>query len=74
MIMNLKKNRSFFLGAGFSAEAGIPLTAALLTQAMKIFEVECPGIFWRVNNYARECTLTPDGQEVDYSKVDFSDR
>ena len=71
--MNIKSNRSFFLGAGFSAEAGIPLTATLLVEAMKKFEIECPDIFWRVNNYARECTLTPEDDDVDYSKVDFSE-
>jgi hypothetical protein len=71
--LNIKSNRSFFLGAGFSAEAGIPLTAELLTKTMKKFEEECPGIFWRVNNYARECTLTPENEDVDYSKVDFSE-
>lgn len=71
--MNIKNNRSFFLGAGFSAEAGIPLTAELLVKAMQKFQEECPGIFWRVNNYAHECTLTPEGQDVDYSKVDFSE-
>jgi hypothetical protein len=69
----MKINRLFFLGAGFSTEAGIPLTAELLTKAMKKFEEECPGIFWRVNNYARECTLTPEDEDVDYSKVDFSE-
>ena len=71
--MNIKNNRSFFLGAGFSVEAGIPLTAELLTKAMKKFEEECPGIFWRVSNYARECTLTPETEDVDYAKVDFSE-
>jgi len=71
--LNIKNNRSFFLGAGFSAEAGIPLTAELLTKAMKKFENECPGIFWRVNNYARECTQTPENEDIDYSKVDFSE-
>lgn len=70
--MNIKSNRTFILGAGFSAAAGVPLTVELLAKAMKKFEAECNGIFWRVNNYAREYTLTPEGQEVNYSQVDFS--
>lgn len=68
----VKKNRVFILGAGFSASAGIPLTESLLDKAMKKFSDECPGIFARVDNYAKEATENIDG-EVDYSRVDFSD-
>jgi len=60
------------LGAGFSAGAGIPLTVELLQLAMKKFSDECPGLFQRVDNYARECTQYYGEDELDYSKVDFS--
>lgn len=60
------------MGAGFSAGAGIPLTVKLLQLAMKKFSEECPGLFQRVDNYARECTQYNGNDELDYSKVDFS--
>ncbi len=65
------KNRLFILGAGFSANAGIPLTDKLLKLTMSKFADECPGLYERVNNYAQTCFST-DGQ-LDYSKVNFSD-
>ena len=68
----VKKNRVFILGAGFSAAAGVPLTASLLDKALKKFAAECPGIFSRVDGYAKESTENVD-LEVDYSKIDFSD-
>jgi hypothetical protein len=69
---NVNKNRVFFLGAGFSAAAGIPLTSSLLQKAMMKFSIECPGIYARVDGYAQECTENVVGG-FDYSKVDFSD-
>lgn len=69
---NVRKNRVFILGAGFSAAAGVPLTAALLDKTMKKFSAECPGTFKRVDGYAKTSTENIDG-EVDYSSVDFSD-
>ena len=60
------------MGAGFSASADIPLTVKLLQLAMKKFSQECPGLFQRVDNYARECTQYHGDDELDYSKVDFS--
>lgn len=66
-------NRTFILGAGFSAAAGVPLTAELLTKAMEIFEIECNGIYQRVNNYARECFQVQESEKIDYSKVGFSE-
>lgn len=50
---HLRRNRVFILGAGFSAGAGIPLTEGLLAKAMKTFSIECPGIYSRVENYAK---------------------
>lgn len=64
------RGRVFILGAGFSAEARIPLTAPLLYKAMQKFSQECPGIYERVNNYAKECVGDVDNA-VDYSKAGF---
>ncbi|PKH91162.1 hypothetical protein CXF76_12935 [Pseudoalteromonas sp. 78C3] len=69
----IRKSRTFILGAGFSAGAGVPLTAELLSKAMNKFENECNGIFQRVNNYAKECFEIDESDEVDYSKVGFSE-
>ena len=66
----IKRNRLFILGAGFSAAAGVPLTATLLKKAMGKFAAECPGIFSRVDRYARESTGNFDG-DVDYTKEGF---
>jgi hypothetical protein len=68
----VKQNRVFVLGAGFSAEAGIPLTQELLVLAMDKFSIECPGIFSRVENYAKECTGSTEGS-LDLSKISFSE-
>lgn len=68
----VKKNRVFILGAGFSVAAGVPLTASLLDKTMKKFSAECPGIFSRVDGYAKESAENIDG-EVDYASIDFSD-
>ncbi|MEP1383094.1 MAG: hypothetical protein ABJK64_04800 [Paraglaciecola sp.] len=69
----VRRCRTFILGAGFSAGAGVPLTAELLSKAMAKFEIECNGIFQRVNNYARECFQIKDDDVVDYSIVGFSE-
>jgi len=68
----VKRNRVFILGAGFSAEAGVPLTERLLADAMKKFSNECPGIYSRVENYAKECIGASDG-DLDLSRVSFSE-
>ena len=68
----IRSSRLFILGAGFSAEAGIPMIGQLLAKAMKSFRLECPGIFERVNNYAKTCFCVND-KELDYSKVNFAD-
>lgn len=68
----VKQNRVFILGAGFSAAAGIPLTEELLSRAMKKFSIECPGIYSRVENYAKECAGSTD-QDLDLSSISFSE-
>lgn len=70
-IQRIKQNRLFILGAGFSAAAGIPMIGQLLFDSMQLFRRECPGLFERVNNYARTCFSSE--QEVDYTQVSFSD-
>jgi len=67
----VKRNRVFILGAGFSAAAGIPLTEELLARAMEKFSFECPGIYSRVENYAKECTGST-GNDLDLSAISFS--
>ncbi|MBB3169961.1 hypothetical protein [Simiduia aestuariiviva] len=69
----VRKNRVFILGAGFSADAGIPLTAPLLKHAMHKFSEECNGIFQRVDAYAHVCVEEYGGEDLDYLSVDFSD-
>jgi hypothetical protein len=46
--------RIFFLGAGFSAGAGVPLTNKLLPRAARIFQDEAPDLYDRVNGFARD--------------------
>lgn len=70
-IQRVKQNRLFILGAGFSAAAGIPMIGQLLFDSMQLFKLECPGLFERVNNYAKICFSSE--QEVDYTQVNFSD-
>jgi hypothetical protein len=67
-----RKRRVFILGAGFSASAGIPLTATLLETAMKTFATECPGIYERVCNYTRDIQWDDDGSP-NFSNVGFPD-
>jgi hypothetical protein len=68
----VKQNRVFILGAGFSAAAGIPLTQELLAMAMEKFSTECPGIYARVANYAKECISSTE-ELLDMRQVSFSD-
>lgn len=67
-----RKRRVFILGAGFSAAAGIPMTATLLATAMKTFAAECPGIYQRVCNYAVDIQWEKEA-EPDFSTISFSD-
>jgi hypothetical protein len=67
-----RKRRVFVLGAGFSASAGIPLTATLLKAAMEMLAAECPGIFQRVSNYALDIQWERT-DHPDFSTIGFSD-
>jgi hypothetical protein len=70
----MRKRRVFILGAGFSAAAGIPLTSALLRDAMCIFKDECNGIFQRVDGYSRDIEWQcKDEDDIDYSQISFSE-
>lgn len=62
------QNRVFILGAGFSASAGVPLTDQLLTDALGKFSDECPGIYSRVENYAK-AAIGESGEDLDLSKL-----
>ena len=68
----VRRNRVFILGAGFSAGAGVPLTEELLVSAMRKFSIECPGIYARVENYAKESIGSIDAA-LDASRVSFSE-
>jgi hypothetical protein len=67
-----RKRRVFILGAGFSAAAGIPMINTLLSEAMKTFKAECPGIYQRVCNYALDIQWDREN-EPDFSHISFSD-
>lgn len=68
----VRPNRVFILGAGFSADAGIPLTNKLLIDSMRKFQNECPGIYSRVENYSKESIGSLD-QELDLTQVKLAD-
>jgi hypothetical protein len=68
----IHKCRVFILGAGFSAAAGVPLTVALLGEALQMFAAECPGIYARVEGYAKEATGAT-GTDLDLSHLSFSE-
>lgn len=68
----IKSNRLFILGAGFSAGAGVPLTNRLLPLAMEKLRKEYPEFFLRVDGYAHECaSLLDDEIPLDYGGNDF---
>lgn len=69
---NFKKNRLFIIGAGFSVDAGIPLTEELLTKSLRKFSSECPGVFSRVHHYASILSGVPD-DDFECSNLKFSD-
>ena len=51
----VRASRVFFLGSGFSAQAGVPMTSPLFKEAMQLFAAECPGLFKRVDRYVKGC-------------------
>lgn len=69
-IQRIKQNRLFILGAGFSADAGIPMINKLLSDSMQLFKSESRGLFERINQYARICFAE---NVIDYTQVNFSD-
>jgi len=71
----VRGNRCFVLGAGFSAAAGVPLTGPLLAAAMSLFRTESPGLYARLEGYAREAFVAPSttGEHLDFSKLSFAD-
>jgi hypothetical protein len=67
-----QKCRIFVLGAGFSAAAGIPMTASVLDQAMRLFNLQCAGVFERVKNYTQIAFGLGETQP-DYGNLPLSD-
>jgi hypothetical protein len=57
----LEDGRIFFLGAGFSAGAGVPLTSALLPAAISLFRAEAGGLLQRLENYANDVGVDLNG-------------
>ncbi|WP_291299329.1 SIR2 family protein [Elioraea sp.] len=53
--------RIFFLGAGFSAAAGVPLTNVLLPKALRLMRQEIPDFYERMCQYARDIDLDLNG-------------
>lgn len=68
----IRKCRVFVLGAGFSAAAGVPLTVALLSEALQLFAAECPGIYARVEGYAKEA-MGAASDVLDIAHLSFSE-
>lgn len=66
--MNLYEGRVFFLGAGFSAGAGVPLTQKLLPRALDFFRREGGGLYERVASYASDVDVdfsaNPDAEDM----------
>lgn len=71
----VRGSRTFILGAGFSAGAGIPLTGQLLSKAMELFAAECPGLYSRVEGYVRTAFSVSrhEQQAIDFAELGFSD-
>jgi hypothetical protein len=66
----IRRNRVFILGAGFSAGAGVPLTADLVGRALGRWKEEAPGSFRLLRGYIDATFGTED---IDFAKVNFSD-
>lgn len=65
-----KSRRVFFLGAGFSYDAGIPLTKDLLKLSMHNFSLDSEGIYKRVINIIKTCFSIENN--IDFSVLSFS--
>lgn len=55
--MTIEAGRIFFLGAGFSAGANIPLMNKLLPAALNIFKEEASGLYERLSGHAQDLDL-----------------
>lgn len=69
---SIKANRVFILGAGFSAAAGVPLTNELLKEALQLFSLECPGIYSRIENYAKQ-SIGQESGSLNIDQLKFSE-
>ena len=69
----IKRNRVFILGSGFSAAAGVPSTQSLLKQAMQALAAECPELHRLLVRHARKVVAAADGDALDFERVDFTD-
>lgn len=70
---SIRSNRVFILGAGFSASAGVPLTPELFRTAMDTFRANLPGVFSRIDSYARVCYQIAENEEPDYASVGLAE-
>ncbi|MCD6034646.1 MAG: hypothetical protein K0R63_387 [Rickettsiales bacterium] len=69
----VKARRVFVLGAGFSADAGIPMTGTLLQKAIDKSRAECPGLFERICNQVRSCFGIENAVTLEFDKLPFSE-
>jgi hypothetical protein len=60
-VSDIQKGRVFFLGAGFSAGAGVPLTNVLLPKASDLFRQQAGGLFQRIGWFASDADVNLDG-------------
>ena len=66
------RNRVFIIGAGFSADAGIPLTTDLLGDAIEQIRLEEPEIFRELNSIV-EHYYKIESDAIDYRFIDLSE-
>ena len=68
----VRTSRVFILGAGFSAGAGIPLTADLMIDAMRIADGEASGVATRIRRHIDTC-FNLRGGDPDLRSLSMSD-
>lgn len=66
------RNNVYILGAGFSAEANIPLTSSLLNEAINLIKAEDRFIYDDLNNLV-ESYYKIESTTIDYSFVNLSE-
>ena len=59
---DIERGRVFFLGAGFSAGAGVPLTNVLLPKAAALFRDQASGLFERIGWWASDADVDLNGR------------